>query len=144
MIHSMVRYQDGSVLAQLGEPDMRTPIAHTMAWPNRVTSGVAPLDFCKLSALTFSAPDFQRYPCLKLAMEAFEQGQAATTALNAANEIVVAAFLAEEIRFTDIADLNLAVLEQMDLQEPQSVDDVLKVDAIAREVARKQVMRLAS
>ena len=77
-------------------------------------------------------------------MEAFEQGQAATTALNAANEIVVAAFLAEEIRFTDIADLNLAVLEQMDLQEPQSVDDVLKVDAIAREVARKQVMRLAS
>ncbi|EMO7864750.1 1-deoxy-D-xylulose-5-phosphate reductoisomerase [Citrobacter amalonaticus] len=144
VIHSMVRYQDGSVLAQLGEPDMRTPIAHTMAWPNRVTSGVAPLDFCKLSALTFSAPDYQRYPCLKLAMEAFEQGQAATTALNAANEIVVAAFLAEEIRFTDIADLNLAVLEQMDLQEPQSVDDVLKVDAIAREVARKQVMRLSS
>lgn len=144
VIHSMVRYQDGSVLAQLGEPDMRTPIAHTMAWPNRVTSGVAPLDFCKLSALTFSAPDYQRYPCLKLAMEAFEQGQSATTALNAANEIVVAAFLAEEIRFTDIADLNLAVLEQMDLQEPQSVDDVLKVDAIAREVARKQVMRLAS
>ncbi|HGL6359558.1 TPA: 1-deoxy-D-xylulose-5-phosphate reductoisomerase [Citrobacter amalonaticus] len=144
VIHSMVRYQDGSVLAQLGEPDMRTPIAHTMAWPNRVTSGVAPLDFCKLSALTFSVPDYQRYPCLKLAMEAFEQGQAATTALNAANEIVVAAFLAEEIRFTDIADLNLAVLEQMDLQEPQSVDDVLKVDAIAREVARKQVMRLAS
>lgn len=144
VIHSMVRYQDGSVLAQLGEPDMRTPIAHTMAWPNRVASGVAPLDFCKLSALTFSAPDYQRYPCLKLAMEAFEQGQAATTALNAANEIVVAAFLAEEIRFTDIADLNLAVLEQMDLKEPQSVDDVLRVDAIAREVARKQVMRLAS
>ena len=77
-------------------------------------------------------------------MEAFEQGQAATTALNAANEVVVAAFLAEEIRFTDIADLNLAVLEQMDLEEPQSVDDVLRVDAIAREVARKQVMRLAS
>lgn len=144
VIHSMVRYQDGSVLAQLGEPDMRTPIAHTMAWPNRVTSGVKPLDFCKLSALTFSAPDYQRYPCLKLAMDAFEQGQAATTALNAANEIVVAAFLAEEIRFTDIADLNLAVLEQMNLQEPQSVEDVLRVDAIAREVARKQVMRLAS
>jgi len=144
VIHSMVRYQDGSVLAQLGEPDMRTPIAHTMAWPNRVTSGVKPLDFCKLSALTFSAPDYQRYPCLKLAMEAFEQGQAATTALNAANEIVVAAFLAEDIRFTDIADLNLAVLEQMELQEPQSVEDVLRVDAIAREVARKQVMRLAS
>lgn len=144
VIHSMVRYQDGSVLAQLGEPDMRTPIAHTMAWPNRVNSGVKPLDFCKLSALTFSAPDYQRYPCLKLAMDAFEQGQAATTALNAANEITVAAFLAEEIRFTDIAELNLSVLEKMDLQEPGSVDDVLRVDAVARDVARKQVMRLAS
>lgn len=75
VIHSMVRYQDGSVLAQLGEPDMRTPIAHTMAWPNRVNSGVKPLDFCKLSALTFAAPDYDRYPCLKLAMEAFEQGR---------------------------------------------------------------------
>ena len=108
VIHSMVRYQDGSVLAQLGEPDMRTPIAHTMAWPNRVNSGVKPLDFCKLSALTFAAPDYDRYPCLKLAMEAFEQGQAATTALNAANEITVAAFLAQQIRFTDIAALNLS------------------------------------
>lgn len=112
VIHSMVRYQDGSVLAQLGEPDMRTPIAHTMAWPNRVNSGVKPLDFCKLSALTFAAPDYDRYPCLKLAMEAFEQGQAATTALNAANEITVAAFLAQQIRFTDIAALNLSVLEK--------------------------------
>jgi 1-deoxy-D-xylulose-5-phosphate reductoisomerase len=144
VIHSMVRYQDGSVLAQLGEPDMRTPIAHTMAWPERVKSGVKPVDFCKLSALTFSAPDYQRYPCLKLAMDAFEQGQAATTALNAANEITVAAFLAQQIRFTDIADLNLSVLDKMDLQEPQSVDDVLKVDTIAREVARKEVMRLSS
>lgn len=91
---------------------MRTPIAHTMAWPNRVNSGVKPLDFCKLSALTFAAPDYDRYPCLKLAMEAFEQGQAATTALNAANEITVAAFLAQQIRFTDIAALNLSVLEK--------------------------------
>lgn len=77
-------------------------------------------------------------------MDAFEQGQAATTALNAANEITVAAFPAQQIRFTDIADLNLSVLDKMDLQEPQSVDDVLKVDAIAREVARKEVMRLSS
>ena len=144
VIHSMVRYQDGSVLAQLGEPDMRTPIAHTMAWPNRVTSGVAPLDFCKLSALTFSAPDYQRYPCLKLAMEAFEQGQAATTALNAANEITVEAFLNQQIRFTDIASLNLSVLEMMDLREPQSVEEVLAVDAAARNIARQQVTRLAS
>ncbi|WP_318371233.1 1-deoxy-D-xylulose-5-phosphate reductoisomerase [Enterobacter sp.] len=144
VIHSMVRYQDGSVLAQLGEPDMRTPIAHTMAWPERVTSGVKPLDFCKLSALTFVAPDYERYPCLKLAMDAFEQGQAVTTALNAANEVTVAAFLASAIRFTDIAALNLSVLEQMDLREPQSIDDVLAVDSAAREVAEKEVMRLAS
>lgn len=144
VIHSMVRYQDGSVLAQLGEPDMRTPIAHTMAWPERVASGVKPLDFCKLSALTFAAPDYQRYPCLKLAMDAFEQGQAATTALNAANEVTVAAFLASAIRFTDIAALNLSVLGQMDLREPQSIDDVLAVDRIARHVAEKEVMRLAS
>ena len=144
IIHSMVRYVDGSVIAQMGNPDMRTPIAHTMAWPNRVNSGVKPLDFCKLSALTFAAPDYDRYPCLKLAMEAFEQGQAATTALNAANEITVAAFLAQQIRFTDIAALNLSVLEKMDMREPQCVDDVLSVDANAREVARKEVMRLAS
>ncbi|MEB6379977.1 1-deoxy-D-xylulose-5-phosphate reductoisomerase [Leclercia adecarboxylata] len=144
VIHSMVRYLDGSVMAQLGEPDMRTPIAHTMAWPNRVQSGVKPLDFCKLSALTFSAPDYQRYPCLKLAMEAFEQGQAATTALNAANEIAVAAFLEKRIRFTDIAVLNLSVLEAMDLREPQSVDDVLTVDAEARLTAQKAVTHLAS
>lgn len=144
VIHSMVRYRDGSVMAQLGEPDMRTPIAHTMAWPNRVLSGVKPLDFCKLSALTFSAPDYQRYPCLKLAMEAFEQGQAATTALNAANEIAVAAFLDNRIRFTDIATLNLSVLEVMDLREPQSVDDVLTVDANARATAQKAVTHLAS
>ncbi len=144
VIHSMVRYLDGSVLAQLGEPDMRTPIAHTMAWPHRVISGAKPLDFSKLSSLTFNAPDYQRYPCLKLAMEAFDLGQAATTALNAANEIAVAAFLEQQIRFTDIAALNLAVLESMDLREPRSVDDVLTVDAEARIVAQKAVTRLAS
>lgn len=144
VIHSMVRYQDGSVLAQLGEPDMRTPIAHAMAWPNRVTSGAKPLDFCKLSSLTFSEPDYDRYPCLKLAMTAFDQGQAATTALNAANEVTVEAFLNQQIRFTDIAAMNLSVLELMDLREPQSVEEVLAVDAEARIVARKLVTRLAS
>ncbi|WAH53998.1 1-deoxy-D-xylulose-5-phosphate reductoisomerase [Pseudescherichia vulneris] len=144
VIHSMVRYLDGSVLAQLGEPDMRTPIAHTMAWPDRVSSGVKALDFCSLGTLSFAAPDYDRYPCLKLAMEAFEQGQAATTALNAANEVTVAAFLASRIRFTDIAALNLSVLERMDLREPQSIEDVLAVDALARETAQKQVSHLAS
>ena len=138
VIHSMVRYQDGSVLAQLGEPDMRTPIANTMAWPQRVVSGAKPLDFCKMGTLSFSEPDYGRYPCLKLAMDAFEQGQAATTALNAANEISVAAFLEGQIRFTDIAALNLAVLEHLDLSEPQSVDEVLIIDASAREAASQQ------
>lgn len=144
VIHSMVRYQDGSVLAQLGEPDMRTPIAHTMAWPERVPSGANALDFCKLNALSFAEPDYARYPCLRLAIDAFAQGQAATTALNAANEVTVSAFLASKIRFTDIASLNQSVLEQMSLCEPQSIDDVLAVDRQAREVAQKQVMRFAS
>ena len=144
VIHSMVRYLDGSVLAQLGKPDMRTPIAHTMAWPGRVPSGVDTLDFCQLSSLSFAAPDYDRYPCLKLAIDAFAEGQAATTALNAANEVTVAAFLASGIRFTDIAALNLSVLEQMSLCEPQSIDDVLAVDRQARDVAQKQVMRFAS
>ena len=138
VIHSMVRYQDGSVLAQLGEPDMRTPIANTMAWPQRVVSGAKSLDFCKMSALSFGEPDYARYPCLKLAMEAFEQGQAATTALNAANEIAVAAFLDGQIRFTDIAAVNLAVLEHLDLSEPQSVEAVLAIDVRAREEATAQ------
>ena len=144
VIHSMVRYLDGSVIAQLGEPDMRTPIAHTMGWPDRLNSGVPALDFCQLSQLSFSAPDYGRYPCLKLAMDAFDQGQAATTALNAANEISVAAFLAEEIRFTDIAGVNLAVLDQLALDEPQSIDEVLVIDAQARVVAQKQIKHLTT
>lgn len=143
VIHSMVRYRDGSVLAQLGAPDMRTPIAHAMAFPERVVSGVEPLDFCKIGTFTFMEPDYHRYPCLKLAIEAFEQGQAATTVLNAANEIVVDAFLHDRLRFTDIAALNRAVLEQADLTEPQSVDEVQAVDATAREIARKLVTRVA-
>lgn len=143
MIHSMVRYLDGSVLAQLGEPDMRTPIAHTMAWPERVKSGVAALDFCKVGSLSFCAPDFQRYPCLRLAMTAFDNGQAATTALNAANEIAVAAFLDDRIRFTDIARINEDVLNVMDLREPESVEEVLAVDENARAVAQSEVTRLA-
>ncbi|EMB4323224.1 1-deoxy-D-xylulose-5-phosphate reductoisomerase [Pluralibacter gergoviae] len=144
VIHSMVRYRDGSVLAQLGEPDMRTPITHTMGWPNRLESGVKPLDFFALGELSFTAPDYQRYPCLKLAMEAFDSGQAATTALNAANEVSVAAFLASRIRFTDIAAVNLAVLESLRVREPESVDDVMAVDAEARMQAEAEVTRFSS
>lgn len=135
VIHSMVRYRDGSVLAQLGSPDMRTPIAHVMAWPNRVQSGAAPLDFTRMGAMTFAEPNYARYPCLKLAIDACEKGQAATTTLNAANEIAVAAFLDEQIRFTDIANVNIAVLETLSCAEPTSVDAVLEIDRQARETA---------
>ncbi|MBJ7221899.1 MULTISPECIES: 1-deoxy-D-xylulose-5-phosphate reductoisomerase [unclassified Brenneria] len=141
VIHSMVRYVDGSVLAQLGSPDMRTPIAHAMAYPNRVVSGVKTLDFCQLGALTFSAPDYQRYPCLQLAIDACNHGQAATTALNAANEIAVAAFLQSRIRFTDIAAVNQRVVEQLALPEPVSVDEVLSIDLWARQTATQTLMR---
>ena len=143
VIHSMVRYRDGSVLAQLGSPDMRTPIAHTMAWPQRVEAGVTPLDFTRMKALTFAEPDFDRYPCLKLAMDACEQGQAATTALNAANEIAVAAFLQGQIRFTDIAALNAEVLASLHHGEPQSVEAVLTIDSESRRAAQALLPRFA-
>lgn len=142
VIHSMVRYADGSVLAQLGTPDMRTPIAHAMAYPQRVHSGVAALDFCRIGALTFSEPERERYPCLYLAIEAFDAGQAATTALNAANEIAVAAFLQQQIRFTEISAVNQKVVECMALPEPTSIEMVLEIDRQAREVARGLVRNL--
>ncbi|WP_369789856.1 1-deoxy-D-xylulose-5-phosphate reductoisomerase [Rouxiella sp. WC2420] len=135
MIHSMVRYIDGSVLAQLGSPDMRTPIAHAMAYPARVSAGVQPLDFCKMGALTFSEPDYVRYPCLKLAIDASRTGQSATTTLNAANEVSVAAFLAGQIRFGDIARLNQQVLEKPLPAEPSCVEEVLEIDRSARDSA---------
>lgn len=144
VIHSMVRYRDGSVIAQLGSPDMRTPIAHAMAWPQRVTSGAQPLDFTSMSALTFSEPDYARYPCLKLAIDASITGQAATTTLNAANEIAVAAFLASEIRFTDIAALNVAVLETLSCQEPSNVEAVIAIDREARAVASALLPRFSA
>ncbi|KEY60158.1 1-deoxy-D-xylulose-5-phosphate reductoisomerase [Serratia sp. DD3] len=142
VIHSMVRYADGSVLAQLGTPDMRTPIAHAMAYPQRVNSGVAALDFCRIGALTFSEPEPERYPCLYLAIKAFDAGQAATTALNAANEIAVAAFLQEQIRFTDISTVNHSVVECLALKEPTSIEMVLDIDRQAREMARGMVRTL--
>lgn len=139
VVHSMVRYQDGSVLAQLGSPDMRIPIAYAMAYPTRISSGVEPLDFCRIGALTFSEPDYQRYPCLHLAIEACKTGQAATTVLNAANEVAVRAFLQRQIRFTDIAVVNSEVLEKLVVQEPNSVAEVLEIDRMAREAADREV-----
>ncbi|SNC58312.1 1-deoxy-D-xylulose-5-phosphate reductoisomerase [Sodalis endosymbiont of Henestaris halophilus] len=139
IIHSMVRYADGSVLAQLGSPDMRTPIAHAMAYPERVPSGVKPLDFLRLGTLSFEQPDKNRYPCLQLAIDASQRGQAATTTLNAANEIAVAAFLSGNIRFTDIAAVNRRVLEQGDSPEPNSVEEVLYIDSQARKMALQSI-----
>lgn len=141
IIHSMVRYVDGSVIAQMGNPDMRTPIAESMAYPDRIKAGVAPLDFFQLSELTFMQPDFQRYPCLKLAIEAFAEGQYATTAMNAANEIAVEAFLQERIKFTDIARLNQQVVEKISPQQIRQIEDVLEVDRLARDLAQGMILR---
>lgn len=137
VIHSMVRYLDGSVLAQLGTPDMRTPIAHAMAYPARVSTPVAALDFCRVGALTFEEPDFLRYPCLKLAIDACRVGQAATTVLNAVNEVSVAAFLSRRIRFTAIAELNRRVLDKISVDEPDCIEAVLALDRQARDMAEQ-------
>ncbi|QWK98476.1 1-deoxy-D-xylulose-5-phosphate reductoisomerase [Plesiomonas shigelloides] len=139
IIHSMVRFSDGSVVAQMGNPDMRTPIGHAMAYPERIQTGVAPLDFFRLSGLSFEQPDFNRYPCLQLAIEACQQGQMATTALNAANEISVEAFLQGQIGFTQIATVNRQVLDTLTLPEPTSVEDVLEIDRRARACAAQQI-----
>ncbi|EGA70029.1 1-deoxy-D-xylulose 5-phosphate reductoisomerase [Vibrio sinaloensis DSM 21326] len=143
VIHSMVQYRDGSVLAQMGEPDMATPIALTLSYPERVAAGVAPLDFTKVGELTFLDPDYQRYPCLKLAIDACYEGQHATTALNAANEIAVAAFLKNGLSFTDIAQVNQAVLDKVCRQTSQShcsdLESILELDRMARELAEKWI-----
>lgn len=135
VIHSMVQYNDGSVLAQMGEPDMRTPIALSMSYPDRIPSGVKPLDFTALSELTFLAPDMARYPCLQLAIDACYTGQSATTAINAANEISVAAFLNRELKFTDIARVNEKVMNKvcgLSTLGTESLESLLELDRIAR------------
>ncbi len=136
VIHSMVQYVDGSVIAQMGNPDMRTPIAYGLSWPERMMSGVAPLDFSQLCDFSFSLPDAQRYPNLMLAIDAFQQGQAATTALNAANEEAVSAFLSTRIGFCDIAKINEAVVARINTNRtPQTLADILAIDTEARSMA---------
>ncbi|MGR2766471.1 1-deoxy-D-xylulose-5-phosphate reductoisomerase [Photobacterium ganghwense] len=143
VIHSMVQYKDGSVLAQMGLPDMKTPIACAMSYPERVDAGVAPLDFSQVGEFTFLKPDFSRYPCLKLAMDACYTGQAATTTLNAANEEAVAAFLATQIGFTDIARINRQVLEQAALREPTDLESVIELDRMARGLAQEIIRKVS-
>jgi len=132
VIHSMVEYCDGSVLAQMGDPDMRTPIAVALAWPGRMDTPVQRLNFSHLNDLTFEAPDLNRFPCLALARQALRSGGAFPTLLNAANEIAVQAFLKREIGFLDIAAVVESVMQQSAAAAPQSLDEVLALDAEAR------------
>ena len=142
VIHSMVQYVDGSVLAQLGKPDMRTPIARAMAWPERISSGVEALDFFSLGSLTFRSPDFARYPCLRLAMDACATSQGATTAVNAANEIAVAAFLNGEIKFTDIYNVCARVTEHFAKADDSDLNSILHIDMEARARAFAELGKL--
>ena len=135
VIHSMVRYRDGSVLAQLGNPDMRTPIAYCLGLPERIDSGVGELDFGTLSALTFQKPDFDRFPCLKLAYQAMNAGGAAPCVLNAANEVAVAAFLDKRIKFTDIAKVVAHCLAQDFSDGHHDIECLLAQDAQTRRQA---------
>lgn len=135
VIHSMVRYRDGSVLAQLGNPDMRTPIAYCLGLPERIDSGVGELDFGALSALTFQKPDFDRFPCLKLAYQAMNAGGAAPCVLNAANEVAVAAFLDKRIKFTDIAKVIVHCLAQDFSDGRHDIEGLLAQDAQTRRQA---------
>ncbi|WP_416422846.1 1-deoxy-D-xylulose-5-phosphate reductoisomerase [Pseudomonas sp. App30] len=141
VIHSMVDYVDGSVLAQLGNPDMRTPIAHALAWPARMDSGVAPLDLFAVGRLDFEAPDEQRFPCLRLARQAAQAGNGAPAMLNAANEVAVAAFLERRIRYPEIARMIEDVLEQEPVVALDALDAVFAADARARELAGQWLNR---
>ena len=135
VIHSMVSYVDGSVLAQLGNPDMRTPIAHALAYPERIESGVAQIDLTAIAQLCFERPDFDRFPCLKLAYDALQAGGTAPAILNAANEVAVDAFLNREIGFRMIDQLIARVMNTLPHREATNIDDVLAQDRCARELA---------
>lgn len=135
VIHSAVEYVDGSVIAQLGAPDMRTPIAYALAYPERITAGVTPLDLFAIGRLDFERPDLLRFPCLRLAYEALHAGAAAPAMLNAANEVAVAAFLERRIGFADIPRLIESVLEKSIGQPADNLDDLMQADRLARELA---------
>ena len=141
VIHSLVDYIDGSVLAQLGNPDMRTPISNALAWPERIDSGVAPLDLFAIARLDFQAPDEQRFPCLRLARQAAEAGNSAPAVLNAANEVAVDAFLQRRIRFPGIASMIEQVLGQEPVVSLPTLEAVFAADQRARELSREWLRR---
>ncbi len=141
VIHSMVEYVDGSVLAQLGQPDMRTPIAHALGWPERTESGVRPLDLFEVARLDFEPPDLTRFPCLELAYRAIEAGGSAPAVLNAANEVAVEAFLEQRLPFLRIAQI---IEETLNRVAPMAIDDLeqtLEADRVARETAHQALAR---
>jgi 1-deoxy-D-xylulose-5-phosphate reductoisomerase len=143
VIHSMVAYADQSVLAQLGNPDMRTPIAHALAYPERMESGVAPLDLTRMANLSFAAPDLDRFPCLRLGLEVLRGGCAASVTLNAANEMAVDAFLQGQIRFTAIAQVVEETLQRLPpLAAHHQLDDILAADGVARATAAQIIRKL--
>lgn len=144
VIHSMVQYNDGSVLAQLGNPDMRTPIAYGMAWPERINSGVEQLNLFDISRFDFNEPDEQRFPCLRLAREAMQQGGTSSAILNAANEIAVSEFLNKRILFTDIARVIETVMENVTQHEASTLDVILEDDRLAREYSSRTINDLAA
>ena len=141
-IHSMVSYNDGSVLAQLGNPDMRTPIAYALGYPERIESGVEQLDIFDVAQLNFEKPDFERYRCLQLAYDAHHSGGYATIALNAANEVAVEAFLDNKIKFTDIPPIIENALEQALSGTPDKIDDILGQDLVSRNCAKSYMKGL--
>ena len=142
VIHSMVRYRDGSVLAQLGAPDMKTPIANCLAFPKRIVSGSEHYDFITGSSFDFKAPDFERFPNLYLAKQAFKLGQESTTVLSAANEVHVEAFLKEQISFTDIAKFNQNILESYQPTAVHDIDSILAIDQQARRLAEQKLQEV--
>lgn len=142
IVHSLVEYSDGSVLAQLGNPDMRTPIAHALAWPGRIESGVEKLSLFDVSQLNFEKPDPERFPCLGLAREALAEGGTATAILNAANEVAVGEFLEDRIRFTEIAEVVKRSLDGVLVQPADTLEQVLDADERARDFAMAQCRSL--
>lgn len=143
IIHSMVSYRDGSVIAQMGNPDMKVPIAYGMTWPNRIETNVPPLDFVQLASLHFEAPDLVRFPNLKLAADAWYLGGTAMAILNAANEIAVAAFIEGKIGFLDIAKINEVILHSADVQVVDSLDTVFEADKVARVATQQYIAERA-
>ena len=135
IIHSLVQYRDSSVVAQLGSPDMRVPIAYGLAWPERIASGAKPLDFRALATMTFDAPDPKRFPGLQLAWEVLAGPTGSTAVLNAANEVAVAAFLAAQIRFDQIHQVNRETLDRVRVANVSSLGDLLALDTQSRAVA---------